>query len=163
MRRNLRSSHVSVPSEPRHSLRRFPPPNILNDPARETDRPAHRFKVADKPCQRLLRAASQSVGANEPITRQSLDVLPILSLRTVGMEFASEMVIRATREHLDVREIPIVFVDRKEGASKMSARIAFEAMWLVPRLRWTVPAALERAQRPPIETPSDAGIGDRVP
>ena len=29
------------------------------------------------------------------------DVLPVLDLRTVGMEFASEMVIRATREHLD--------------------------------------------------------------
>src|SRR5882724_6179088 len=35
------------------------------------------------------------------------DVLPALNLRTVGMEFASEMVIRATRERLDVREIPI--------------------------------------------------------
>ena len=35
------------------------------------------------------------------------DVLPVLNLRTVGMEFASEMVIRATREHLDVREVPI--------------------------------------------------------
>ena len=35
------------------------------------------------------------------------NVLPILNMRTVGMEFASEMVIRATREHLDVREIPI--------------------------------------------------------
>ena len=35
------------------------------------------------------------------------DVLPALNLRTVGMEFASEMVIRATREKLDVRELPI--------------------------------------------------------
>src|SRR6266511_217838 len=35
------------------------------------------------------------------------DVLPALNLRTVGREFASEMVIRATRERLDVREVPI--------------------------------------------------------
>ena len=35
------------------------------------------------------------------------DVLPVLNMRTVGMEFASEMVIRATRERLDVREMPI--------------------------------------------------------
>src|SRR6266566_1924223 len=35
------------------------------------------------------------------------DLLPVLNLRTVGMEFASEMVIRATRERLDVREVPI--------------------------------------------------------
>ena len=47
------------------------------------------------------------------------DVLPVLNLRTVGMEFASEMVIRATREHLDVREIPIALHPRV-GASKFS-------------------------------------------
>lgn len=47
------------------------------------------------------------------------DVVPILNLRTVGMEFASEMVIRATREHLDVREVPIA-LHRRVGESKLS-------------------------------------------
>jgi glycosyltransferase involved in cell wall biosynthesis len=47
------------------------------------------------------------------------DVLPVLNLRTVGMEFASEMVIRASREHLDVREIPIALHPRV-GSSKLS-------------------------------------------
>ncbi len=47
------------------------------------------------------------------------DVLPVLNLRTVGMEFASEMVIRATREHLDVREVPIELHPRL-GTSKLS-------------------------------------------
>jgi glycosyltransferase involved in cell wall biosynthesis len=47
------------------------------------------------------------------------DVVPILNLRTVGMEFASEMVIRATREHLDVREVPIALHPRV-GTSKLS-------------------------------------------
>jgi glycosyltransferase involved in cell wall biosynthesis len=47
------------------------------------------------------------------------DVLPVLNLRTVGMEFASEMVIRATREHLDVREVPIELHPRV-GESKLS-------------------------------------------
>jgi glycosyltransferase involved in cell wall biosynthesis len=47
------------------------------------------------------------------------DILPALNLRTVGMEFASEMVIRATREHLDVREIPIELHPRA-GTSKLS-------------------------------------------
>jgi glycosyltransferase involved in cell wall biosynthesis len=46
------------------------------------------------------------------------DVLPVLNLRTVGMEFASEMVIRATRERLDVREIPIELHPRV-GTSKL--------------------------------------------
>ena len=47
------------------------------------------------------------------------DVLPVLNLRTVGMEFASEMVIRATRERLDVREVPIQLHPRA-GTSKLS-------------------------------------------
>jgi hypothetical protein len=47
------------------------------------------------------------------------DVLPVLNLRTVGMEFASEMVIRATRERLDVREIPIELHPRV-GESKLA-------------------------------------------
>jgi glycosyltransferase involved in cell wall biosynthesis len=47
------------------------------------------------------------------------DVLAVLNLRTVGMEFASEMVIRATREHLDVREVPIALHPRV-GTSKLS-------------------------------------------
>src|SRR5712691_5296676 len=47
------------------------------------------------------------------------DMLPVLNLRTVGMEFASEMVIRATRERLDVREVPIELHPRV-GDSKLS-------------------------------------------
>jgi glycosyltransferase involved in cell wall biosynthesis len=46
-------------------------------------------------------------------------ILPVLNLRTVGMEFASEMVIRATREQLDVRELPIELHPRV-GTSKLS-------------------------------------------
>jgi hypothetical protein len=46
-------------------------------------------------------------------------VLPVLNMRTVGMEFASEMVIRATREQLDVREIPIE-LHARVGTSKLS-------------------------------------------
>jgi glycosyltransferase involved in cell wall biosynthesis len=64
----------------------------------------HRTKVRDVHCgMRALRR----------------DVLPALNLRTVGMEFASEMVIRATREHLDVREVPITLHPRV-GTSKLS-------------------------------------------
>lgn len=47
------------------------------------------------------------------------EVLPILDLRTTGMEFASEMVIRAAREKLDVREFPIELHPRV-GRSKLS-------------------------------------------
>jgi len=47
------------------------------------------------------------------------DVLPVLDLQTTGMEFASEMVIRASREHLDVREISIELHPRV-GESKLA-------------------------------------------
>jgi glycosyltransferase involved in cell wall biosynthesis len=47
-------------------------------------------------------------------------VLPTLDLRTTGMEFASEMVIRASKEHLDIREFPIEYHPRG-GESKLSS------------------------------------------
>jgi glycosyltransferase involved in cell wall biosynthesis len=48
------------------------------------------------------------------------DVLPKLDLRTTGMEFASEMVIRASKEKLDIRQIPIEYHPRG-GESKLSS------------------------------------------
>src|SRR4051794_5778155 len=48
------------------------------------------------------------------------DVLPRLELRTPGMEFASEMVIRAKKEKLDIRQFPIEYHPRG-GESKLSS------------------------------------------
>ncbi|HEY1540410.1 MAG TPA: glycosyltransferase family 2 protein [Solirubrobacteraceae bacterium] len=47
------------------------------------------------------------------------DILPTLDLRTTGMEFASEMVIRASKEKLDIREVPISYAPRG-GTTKLS-------------------------------------------
>jgi glycosyltransferase involved in cell wall biosynthesis len=47
------------------------------------------------------------------------DVLPALALQATGMEFASEMVIRAARGGLEIRELPIALHPR-EGESKLS-------------------------------------------
>lgn len=47
------------------------------------------------------------------------DVLPALALQATGMEFASEMVIRAARAELDLREVPIA-LHRRGGESKLS-------------------------------------------
>jgi hypothetical protein len=47
------------------------------------------------------------------------DALPVLDLQATGMEFASEMVIRAARAHLDIREHPIALHPRG-GESKLS-------------------------------------------
>jgi glycosyltransferase involved in cell wall biosynthesis len=48
------------------------------------------------------------------------DVLPQLDLRATGMEFASEMVVRASRAHLKIAELPITYHPRG-GESKLSS------------------------------------------
>jgi glycosyltransferase involved in cell wall biosynthesis len=48
------------------------------------------------------------------------EVLPRLDLRTTGMEFASEMVIRASKENLEIRQFPIEYHPRA-GESKLSS------------------------------------------
>ncbi len=48
------------------------------------------------------------------------DRLELLALRTTGMEFASEMVVRAAKERLDIRELPIEYRPRG-GESKLSS------------------------------------------
>lgn len=65
----------------------------------------------------LYRTPARDVHCGMRAVRR--DVLPTLDLRTTGMEFASEMVIRAARERLDVREIPIELHPRV-GKSKLS-------------------------------------------
>jgi glycosyltransferase involved in cell wall biosynthesis len=47
------------------------------------------------------------------------DILPVLGLQATGMEFASEMVIRAARSGVEIRELPIALHPR-EGQSKLS-------------------------------------------
>jgi dolichol-phosphate mannosyltransferase len=68
------------------------------------------------------------------------EVLEAIRLDTVGAEgygFQIEITYRAILAGFTVREVPIIFCDRTEGTSKMSARIALEAFRLVPRLRRT--------------------------
>src|SRR4051795_3389710 len=57
------------------------------------------------------------------------------SIRSKGYAFQVELTYRAMRSGFRVVEVPIVFRDRQLGRSKMSWRIAGEAMLLVPRLR----------------------------
>jgi dolichol-phosphate mannosyltransferase len=101
-------------------------------------------------------------GGFKCIRREVLEAIDLPSVRAEGYVFQVEVTYRAALAGFRVREIPIVFVDREQGASKMSSRIAFEAIWLVPRLRWTVPQALAQARPGPVESPADAGVGDHV-
>jgi dolichol-phosphate mannosyltransferase len=69
--------------------------------------------------------------------RATLGQLDLDSLRASGYGFQIETTVRTHAAGLAVREVPITFRDRTAGTSKMSARIALEALVLVPRLRLT--------------------------
>jgi dolichol-phosphate mannosyltransferase len=68
--------------------------------------------------------------------REVLEAIHFDSVRSRGYAFQVELTYRAVRAGFRVVEVPIVFRDRQQGQSKMSWRIAVEAMWLVPRLRF---------------------------
>jgi dolichol-phosphate mannosyltransferase len=68
--------------------------------------------------------------------REVLEAIHFDSVRSRGYAFQVELTYRAVRAGFRVVEVPIVFRDRQHGESKMSWRIAAEAMWLVPRLRF---------------------------
>lgn len=68
-------------------------------------------------------------------TRRALLALDIDAIRSNGYAFQIETTYRALRRGLKVVEVPIVFVDRRAGHSKMSRRIFLEAVVEVWRLR----------------------------
>jgi dolichol-phosphate mannosyltransferase len=68
-------------------------------------------------------------------TRRALEAIEIDGVHSNGYSFQIEMTYRAIRKGMRVREVPIVFVDRTAGASKMSRRIFVEAIGVVWKLR----------------------------
>jgi dolichol-phosphate mannosyltransferase len=77
-------------------------------------------------------------GGFKCIRREVLEAIELETIRADGYGFQIEVTYRALRAGFKVVEVPIVFADRQEGASKMSPHIALEAVLLVPRLRgWT--------------------------
>jgi len=68
--------------------------------------------------------------------REVLEAIQFDGVRSQGYAFQVELTYRAVQAGFNVVEVPILFRDRERGQSKMSWRIAAEAMWLVPRLRF---------------------------
>jgi dolichol-phosphate mannosyltransferase len=76
--------------------------------------------------------------------REVLEGLDLAGIAADGYGFQIELTYRAVRAGFRVAEVPIIFRDRRVGQSKMSARIALEAVWKVPALRLG-----SRGSRPP--------------
>ena len=68
--------------------------------------------------------------------RTVLEALDLDQVKSNGYSFQIEMSFRAAHKGFRLKEIPILFTDRAEGASKMSRSIVWEAVFMVWRLRW---------------------------
>lgn len=68
-------------------------------------------------------------------TRKVLEAIPLDKVQFVGYAFQIEMKYRAWRKGFKIKEVPITFVDRVEGVSKMSSGIVQEAMKGVWKMR----------------------------
>ncbi len=76
-----------------------------------------------------------ATGGFKCFRRRVLEAIDLDSVGSNGYAFQIEMSFRAIRRGFKIAEIPIVFVDRTEGTSKMSGSIVREAVWVVWRLR----------------------------
>ena len=82
--------------------------------------------------------------------RQVLEAIDLSKVVSNGYAFQIEMTFRAWKQGFRIVEIPIVFVDRTEGQSKMSKAIVREAVWMVWRLRWwAMTGRVPTSARPP--------------
>jgi dolichol-phosphate mannosyltransferase len=102
---------------------------------------AHRRAVSRAGCWYARVALGLGIrdltGGFKVFRAQALQAIDYPTVRAKGYAFQVELTYRALRRGLRVEEVPIVFHERREGQSKMSGRIALEAVWLVPALRWT--------------------------
>lgn len=87
-------------------------------------------------------------GGFKCLRRRTLELIDLDTVKAQGYVFQIEMTYRAILQGLTVAEVPITFRDRRAGTSKMSSRIALEAMTAVVKLRGRAEAdARELAQR----------------
>ena len=68
--------------------------------------------------------------------RQVLETIELDKVRFKGYAFQIEMKYTAYKIGFKIREVPVIFVNRREGVSKMSGGIFSEALFGVMRLRW---------------------------
>jgi dolichol-phosphate mannosyltransferase len=78
-----------------------------------------------------------ATGGFKCFRRAVLEAIDLDRVHSNGYAFQIEMSFRAWKKGFRLIEIPIVFVDRTEGQSKMSKSIVREAVWMVWRLRFS--------------------------
>jgi dolichol-phosphate mannosyltransferase len=76
-----------------------------------------------------------ATGGFKCFRRRALQAVDLNKVTSDGYAFQIEVTFKMWRLGLRIKEIPIIFVDRRAGVSKMNRRIIWEAVWLVWRLR----------------------------
>ena len=74
-------------------------------------------------------------GGFKCFNRRVLEAIDLDGVHADGYGFQIELTYRAVQAGFTVTEVPIRFRERREGHSKMTAKIALEAVWKVPALR----------------------------
>ena len=82
--------------------------------------------------------------------REVLQSIDLDAIEFKGYAFQIEMKFTAHRMGFTIKEVPIVFINRVLGTSKMNSSIFFEALWGVIKLRWDSIFIKKRFQRRPL-------------
>lgn len=72
-----------------------------------------------------------ATGGFKCFRREVLETIDLDAVRSNGYSFQIEMSMRVWKKGFTIKEIPIVFIDRVAGSSKMSKKIVREAIWMV--------------------------------
>jgi dolichol-phosphate mannosyltransferase len=110
----------------------------------------HGVTVVNWPLQRLILSYSANLytrlitglpvkdatGGFKCFRRRALEAIRLDRVRSDGYAFQIEVSFKCWKKGCRVREIPILFVDRRAGVSKMSRKIVWEAVFMVWRLRF---------------------------
>jgi dolichol-phosphate mannosyltransferase len=75
-------------------------------------------------------------GGFKCFNRRVLEAIDLPSVKSSGYAFQIELTYRTLKKGFQVREVPIVFEDRRVGQSKMSRKIFLEGLTMVWKLRW---------------------------
>jgi dolichol-phosphate mannosyltransferase len=88
---------------------------------------------------------ADATGGFKCFRREVLKKIDLTKIRSNGYAFQIEMNYKAWRSGARVQEIPIIFMDRVHGTSKMSKNIVYEAAFLVWKLKLTTIFTFGRA------------------
>jgi dolichol-phosphate mannosyltransferase len=74
-------------------------------------------------------------GGYRLIKREVLESIDLSKIKSNGYSFQVELIFKAYKKKFKIKEIPIIFMDRVQGKSKMSKKIIREAIFMVWVLR----------------------------